>query len=72
MDKSNTTKHEITIQARYLVELDNLDEETRKAISDGYELPVLPSFIPSDNIEYLDGFIKYDEPSEIEVEDEDE
>jgi hypothetical protein len=52
-------KYEITIQARYLVELDNF-HEVRERITEEYENPVLPAFIPEDNIEYLDGSITYD------------
>lgn len=53
-------KYEITITARYLVEIDDL-EKVRQDITDGYENPVLPSFIPEDSVEYLDGSITYEE-----------
>jgi hypothetical protein len=53
-------RYEITIQARYVVELDDL-ESVREQITDGYENPVLPAFIPEDRIEYLDGSITYEE-----------
>jgi len=53
-------KYEITITARYLVELDNLDS-VRQSITEGYENPILPAFIPEDSIEYLDGSITYKE-----------
>jgi hypothetical protein len=53
-------KYEITIQARYLVELDDLDN-VRERITDEYENPTLPAFIPEDSVEYLDGFITYKE-----------
>jgi hypothetical protein len=54
------SKYEITITARYLVEIDNLDE-VRQTITDGYENPVLPNIIPEENIEYVDGKITYEE-----------
>lgn len=54
------SKYEITITARYLVEIDNLDE-VRQIITDGYENPVLPNIIPEENIEYVDGKIIYEE-----------
>lgn len=53
-------KYEITIQARYLVELDDLDS-VRERITNEYENPTLPEFIPEDSVEYLDGFITYKE-----------
>lgn len=52
-------KYEITIQARYLVEIDNLSE-VREHITNGYENPTLPAFIAEDRVEYLDGFISYE------------
>jgi hypothetical protein len=54
------SKYEITIKARYLVEIDDLDK-VRQQITDGYENPTLPAFIPEDNIEYIDGSITYEE-----------
>lgn len=53
-------KYEITITARYLVELDDLDK-VRQQITEGYENPVLPDFIPEDSVKYLDGSITYEE-----------
>lgn len=53
-------RYEITIQARYVVELEDL-ESVRQQITDGYENPVLPAFIPEDRVEYLDGSINYEE-----------
>jgi hypothetical protein len=53
-------KYEITIQARYLVEIDDLDK-VREQITNGYENPTLPAFIPEDSVEYLDGSITYEE-----------
>ena len=53
-------KYEITIQARYLVELDDL-ASVRERITEEYENPVLPAFIDEDSVEYLDGFITYEE-----------
>ena len=53
-------KYKITIQARYLVELDDLDT-VRQQITEGYENPVLPAFIPENSVEYLDGAITYEE-----------
>jgi hypothetical protein len=53
-------KYAITIQARYLVELDDL-ASVRERITEEYENPVLPAFIPEDSVEYLDGFITYEE-----------
>ena len=53
-------KYEITIQARYLVELDDL-ASVRERITEGYENPVLPAFISEDSVEYLDGSITYEE-----------
>jgi hypothetical protein len=53
-------KYEITIQARYLVELDDLDS-VRQRITEEYENPILPAFIPEDSVEYLDGSITYEE-----------
>lgn len=53
-------KYAITIQARYLVELDDL-ASVRERITEEYENPVLPAFIPEDSVEYLDGSITYEE-----------
>jgi hypothetical protein len=52
-------KWEITIQARYLVELDDL-HKVREQITEQYTNPELPDFIGEENIEYLDGAITYD------------
>lgn len=54
------SKYEITITARYLVEIDDL-EKVRQDITEGYENPVLPNIIPEENIEYVDGKITYEE-----------
>lgn len=56
------SKYEITIVARYVVDIENLEHD-RERISSEYELPELPSFIPEDAIEYLDGSITYEEVS---------
>jgi hypothetical protein len=61
-------KYEITIQARYLVEIDNLSE-VREQITNGYENPTLPAFIPEDSVEYLDGFISYEKKRKEETND---
>jgi len=53
-------KYEITIMARYLVEIDDLDKY-RQQITESYENPVLPDFIPEEYVEYLDGSITYEE-----------
>jgi hypothetical protein len=53
-------KYEITIQARYLVELEDL-ASVRERITEEYENPTLPAFIPEDSVEYLDGSITYEE-----------
>ena len=53
-------KYEITITARYLVELDDL-ASIRERITNEYENPTLPAFISEDSVEYLDGSITYKE-----------
>ena len=54
------TKYEVTITATYLVELEDL-EAVRQRISNEYENPTLPDFIPEENIEYDGGSITYRE-----------
>lgn len=54
------TKYEITITANYVVELEDL-EAVRDRITHEYELPVLPDFIPEEDIEYDGGTITYKE-----------
>lgn len=50
-------KYVITIQSRYLVEI---DKDKLDQITEEYENAILPSFIPEEDVEYLDGFITYD------------
>lgn len=52
-------KYEITIQARYLVEIDDL-HKVREQITEEYQNPELPDFLGEENIEYLDGGITYE------------
>ena len=55
------SKYVITIQSRYLVEIDsNKLEQITEQITEEYENAILPSFIPEEDVEYLDGFIAYD------------
>lgn len=53
-------KYEITITATYLVDLEDLERD-RYRITMEYENPTLPTFIPEDAIEYVDGSITYKE-----------
>lgn len=53
------SKYEVTITARYLVDIEDLEHD-RERITMGYENPTLPDFIPEDAIEYLDGAITYE------------
>lgn len=50
-------KYTITIQSRYLVDVDS---DKLEQITEEYENAILPAFIPEDSVEYLDGFITYD------------
>lgn len=50
-------KYTITIQSRYVVDVDS---DKLEQITEEYENAILPSFIPEENVEYLDGFISYD------------
>ena len=52
-------KWEITIQARYLVDIDDL-HKVREQITEQYSNPELPDFLGEENIEYLDGGITYE------------
>jgi hypothetical protein len=52
-------KWEITIQARYLVDIDDL-HKVREQITEEYQNPELPDFLGEENIEYLDGGITYE------------
>jgi hypothetical protein len=53
------TKYVVTITASYLVELENLERD-RERITMEYELPVLPDFIPGDDVEFIDSNITYE------------
>jgi hypothetical protein len=52
-------KWEITIQARYLVDIEDL-HKVREQITEEYQNPELPDFLGEENIEYLDGGITYE------------
>ena len=54
------TKYQVTITASYVIELEDL-EAVRERISNEYENPVLPDFIPEDSIEYDGGSITYEQ-----------
>lgn len=53
-------KYYLTIEATYEVELPELSTALRERITNDYENPTLPDYIPEEAVEYLGGRITYE------------